>query len=73
MCTVFIRLWRNNFLTQVINPRYRTSLTDTQSGFRALRADKIALLRLTENKHSIELEMVLPAIADDRAYGSRRR
>jgi hypothetical protein len=73
MCTVFIRLWRNNFLTHVINTRYRTSLTDSQNGFRALRAGKITLLRLTENKHSIELEMVLPAVADDRAYRSRRR
>jgi glycosyltransferase involved in cell wall biosynthesis len=60
--TMFIRLWGNNFLTQVINTRYRTSLTDSQNGFRALRADKVALLRLTENKHSIELEMVLHAL-----------
>ena len=60
--TMFIRLWGNNFLTQVINTRYRTSLTDTQNGFRALRADTIARLRLTENKHSIELEMVLHAL-----------
>ena len=41
---------------------YRASLTDTQNGFRALRADKIALLRLADNKHSIELEMVLHAL-----------
>jgi glycosyltransferase involved in cell wall biosynthesis len=60
--TMFIRLWGNNFLTQVINTRFRTALTDSQNGFRALRADKVALLRLTENRHSIELEMVLHAL-----------
>jgi len=60
--TMFVRLWGNNFLTQVINTRYRTSLTDTQNGFRALRADAVARLRLTEDRHSIELEMVLHAL-----------
>ena len=60
--TMFVRLWGNNFLTQVINTRFRTSLTDTQNGFRAIRAATIELLALTENKHSIELEMVLRAL-----------
>ena len=60
--TMFIRLWGNNFLTQVINTRFRTALTDTQNGFRALRADAVGRLALTENKHSIELEMVLRAL-----------
>ena len=36
--TMFIRLWGNNFLTQVINTRFGTRLTDSQNGFRALRA-----------------------------------
>ena len=60
--TMFVRLWGNNFLTQVINTRFRTALTDTQNGFRALRADAVGRLALTENKHSIELEMVLRAL-----------
>jgi glycosyltransferase involved in cell wall biosynthesis len=60
--TMFIRLWGNNVLTQVINTRFRTSLTDTQNGFRAIRASAIGWLALTENRHSIELEMVLRAL-----------
>ena len=57
--TMFIRLWGNNFLTQVINTRYKTSLTDSQNGFRAIRASAIKALPLKENLHTIELEMVL--------------
>jgi len=60
--TMFVRLWGNNFLTQVINTRYGTALTDTQNGFRALRASAVERLALTEDKHSIELEMVLRAL-----------
>jgi glycosyltransferase involved in cell wall biosynthesis len=60
--TMFVRLWGNNFLTQVINTRFGTALTDTQNGFRALRASAVRQLALTENKHSIELEMVLRAL-----------
>jgi glycosyltransferase involved in cell wall biosynthesis len=61
--TMFVRLWGNNFLTQVINTRFGTALTDTQNGFRAIRASAIAPLALKENKHSIELEMVLRALS----------
>lgn len=60
--TMFVRLWGNNFLTQVINTRYGVSLTDTQNGFRAIRAEAVRELRLTENLHTIELEMVLQAL-----------
>jgi glycosyltransferase involved in cell wall biosynthesis len=60
--TMFIRLWGNNILTQVINTRFRTALTDTQNGFRALRADAVKSLGLRENLHTIELEMVLRAL-----------
>jgi len=60
--TMFVRLWGNNFLTQVINTRFGTALTDTQNGFRALRANTVARLALTEDRHSIELEMVLRAL-----------
>jgi glycosyltransferase involved in cell wall biosynthesis len=63
--TMFVRLWGNNFLTQVINTRFRTSLTDSQNGFRALRATAIGPLALQENRHSIELEMVLRALKQD--------
>jgi glycosyltransferase involved in cell wall biosynthesis len=60
--TMFIRLWGNNFLTQVINTRHGTSLTDSQNGFRAIRASAITPLTLTENLHTIELEMVLKGL-----------
>jgi dolichol-phosphate mannosyltransferase len=60
--TMFIRLWGNNFLTQVINTRFGTHLTDSQNGFRAVRAEVIRALPLRENRHTIELEMVLTAL-----------
>ncbi|HSP92245.1 MAG TPA: glycosyltransferase family 2 protein [Vicinamibacterales bacterium] len=60
--TMFVRLWGNNFLTQVINTRFGTALTDTQNGFRAIRASVVRELALRENKHSIELEMILRAL-----------
>lgn len=59
---MFVRLWGNNFLTQLINMRFRTTLTDTQNGFRAARADMLKQLTLRENKHTIELEMVLKVL-----------
>jgi glycosyltransferase involved in cell wall biosynthesis len=60
--TMFIRLWGNNFLTQVINTRHGVSLTDTQNGFRAFRAEPFKRLGLKEDLHTIELEMVLRAL-----------
>jgi glycosyltransferase involved in cell wall biosynthesis len=60
--TMFVRLWGNNFLTQSINTRYKASLTDSQNGFRAIRAETARLLALKEDKHTIELEMVLKAL-----------
>jgi glycosyltransferase involved in cell wall biosynthesis len=60
--TMFIRLWGNNFLTQVINTRHGASLTDSQNGFRAIRASSIKTLPLTEDLHTIELEMVLKGL-----------
>jgi glycosyltransferase involved in cell wall biosynthesis len=60
--TMFVRLWGNNVLTQIINMRYRAGLTDSQNGFRAVNARAVKALPLTENKHTIELEMVLQAL-----------
>lgn len=60
--TMFIRLWGNNFLTQVINTRHGLSLTDTQNGLRAVRAASLKALPLTEDLHTIELEMVLKGL-----------
>jgi glycosyltransferase involved in cell wall biosynthesis len=60
--TMFIRLWGNNFLTQVINTRHGVRLTDSQNGFRAIRASALRSLTLRENLHTIELEMVMQAL-----------
>jgi glycosyltransferase involved in cell wall biosynthesis len=60
--TMFIRLWGNNVLTQVINTRHGMSLTDSQNGFRAFRAEPFKRLGLKEDRHTIELEMVLRAL-----------
>jgi dolichol-phosphate mannosyltransferase len=60
--TMFVRLWGNNVLTQIINMRHRTHLTDTQNGFRAVRAASLGRFALTEDRHTIELEMVLQAL-----------
>jgi glycosyltransferase involved in cell wall biosynthesis len=60
--TMFIRLWGNNFLTQVINTRHGVRLTDSQNGFRAIRASALRALPLREDLHTIELEMVLQAL-----------
>jgi glycosyltransferase involved in cell wall biosynthesis len=60
--TMFIRLWGNNFLTQVINSRFGIALTDSQNGFRALRTSAVRALPLRENLHTIELETVLLAL-----------
>ena len=68
--TMFIRLWGNNFLTQVINTRHGVSLTDTQNGFRAFRAEPFKRLGLTEDLHTIELEMVLPCLEAAPACGA---
>jgi dolichol-phosphate mannosyltransferase len=59
---LFIRLWGNNFLTMLLNTRYGSSLTDTQNGFRAARRGVLNVLALRENKHTIELEMVMKAL-----------
>lgn len=59
---LFVRLWGNNFLTMLLNTRYRTSLTDTQNGFRAARVTMLKQMNLRENKHTIELEMIMKAL-----------
>jgi len=59
---LFIRLWGNNFLTMLLNTRYGCALTDTQNGFRAARLPVLRELQLRENKHTIELEMVMKTL-----------
>jgi dolichol-phosphate mannosyltransferase len=59
---LFIRLWGNNFLTMLCNTRFAVALTDSQNGFRAARLQMLRELDLQENKHTIELEIVLKTL-----------
>ncbi len=55
----FLRLIGSEIITLIINIRFRQTLTDTQNGFRALRAPAAKSIRLTENITTIEQEMVI--------------
>jgi dolichol-phosphate hexosyltransferase len=59
---LFVRLWGNNVLTLLLNSRYGVRLTDSQNGFRAARADMLRALDLRENRHTIELEMIMKSL-----------
>jgi len=59
---LFVRLWGNNVLTMVINTRFGVRLTDSQNGFRAARLSMLRSLDLKEDRHAIELEMVMKAL-----------
>lgn len=45
-----------------INKRFSVRLSDTLNGYRAIRRDVALKLRLTENRHTIEHEMVIRAL-----------
>lgn len=60
--TLFVRLWGNNMLTVLINMRHSVRLTDSQNGFRAARTALLRQLDLKENRHTLELEMILKAL-----------
>jgi dolichol-phosphate mannosyltransferase len=45
-----------------INRRFNVRLSDTLNGYRAIRRDVALKLRLTENTHTIEHEMVIRAL-----------
>ena len=55
----FVRLMGSCIITLGINLRFRTSLTDSQNGFRALRRDVALALDLTEDTTTIEQEMII--------------
>lgn len=77
-----IRTIGNISMNIAINKRWGTLLTDTLNGFRAVRRDAILAVRPTENRHTIEQEMVmkmlrhryrvmnLPTHEYDRKFGS---
>lgn len=54
-----IRTIGNILMNIAINKRWHTALTDTLNGFRAVRRDAVLAVRLTEDTHTIEQEMVM--------------
>lgn len=57
-----LRLIGSTMITLVINIRFRTKLTDSQNGFRAIRREVAKNLDLKENIFTIEQEMVIKAL-----------
>jgi len=55
----FMRLAGSSFITECINWRFKTKLSDSQNGFRAIRRDVALKLNLRENITTIEQEMVM--------------
>jgi glycosyltransferase involved in cell wall biosynthesis len=51
--------WGNRFLTSVINLLFSTRLTDTQAGFKAVRATTLSRLNLSAHRFDIEVDLLL--------------
>jgi glycosyltransferase involved in cell wall biosynthesis len=51
--------WGNWFLTATINVLFATRLTDTQAGFKAVRADALARVTLRAHRFDIEVDLLL--------------
>lgn len=58
----FMRMLGNAVIILTINFRFKTLLSDSQNGFRALRADLAKNLDLKENITTIEQEMVIKTL-----------
>ena len=54
-----INHWGNRFLTSVINLLFSTALTDTQAGFKALRAATLRRVNLRADRFDIEADLLL--------------
>lgn len=57
-----LRLIGSSIITLVINLRFKTSLTDSQNGFRAISKDKFNKLILREDSFTIEQEMLISGL-----------
>lgn len=58
----FFRLTGNAFITACINWKFGTMLSDSQNGFRAVRAGVLRTLDLREDTATIEQEMLIKTI-----------
>jgi len=56
------RLMGSSFITACINWKFKTRLSDSQNGFRAIRTDVIRQLDLKENITTIEQEMIIKTL-----------
>ncbi len=57
-----VRLWGSTLITLGINLRYGALLTDSQNGFRAIRAEVARALDLKEDITTIEQEMIVKTL-----------
>ncbi len=51
--------WGNRFLTSVVNRLFATRLTDTQAGFKAVRAGILRRVNLSAHRFDIEVDVLL--------------
>lgn len=58
----FVRNVGGMLLTQLINLRFGSRITDALNGFRALRADKAGSLKLAADDFDVEHEMIMKAL-----------
>ena len=58
----FVRNAGGMLLTQLINLRFGSRITDALNGFRALRADKAGSLKLAADDFDVEHEMIMKAL-----------
>ncbi len=75
----FLRLTGNAFIITCINKRFKTRLSDSQNGFRAVATDVLKRLDLRENITTIEQEMIIRTLkqgfrmAEVPAHENRRK
>lgn len=58
----FMRLAGSSFITALINWKFDVRLSDSQNGFRAIRADVFRALKCRENIFTIEMEIIMKAL-----------
>jgi glycosyltransferase involved in cell wall biosynthesis len=59
----FLRLAGSALITYLINRRFRTRLSDSQNGFRAIRTEVFRRLDLRSRHTTIEMEMIMATLA----------
>jgi dolichol-phosphate mannosyltransferase len=65
----FIRLIGSSIITMVINLRFKSNITDSQNGFRAIKSSIAKKLGLRENSFAIEQEMLMKVLKNHYRVG----